>query len=251
MLLFFWITLSFLVVFYILGFFVDLAVDHISPEMEATIFSPIDVSYSEMTDSDNPKEAALQLLTNELRKCVDIAYPLKVYLMESDEANAMALPGGRIIVLSGLLAEVQSENGLSFVLAHELAHFKNRDHLRGLGRGIVLTAMMAYLTGSDSSLTRLFAPAAGFSHARYSQERETMADLVALHTLACHYGHARGATEFFEAMKPEENGNKIGLYFATHPEAVKRIENLHQMVVEKGLRVDTVRQLSSDLSFRL
>lgn len=245
-LLFSGITTFLLLVFWALGMFVDFAVDYISPEAEAVIFSPMGIPSSESNYTGNQKQAELQKLVDGLSGCVDIPYPLKVQLVESEHANAIAFPGGRIIVLSSLLKKVQSENGLSFVLAHELAHFKNRDHLRSLGRGIVLTALMAAVTGSDSSLTKMFAPALGFDQAQYSQEREKMADEQGIQILNCYYGHVGGATEFFEAMMPNKKqpGQMIGKYFSSHPEGVKRIKNLHQLTKDFGFDEEKVQLLS-------
>ena len=45
--------------------------------------------------------------------------------------NAVALPGGNIVVFAGLLKEIKSENELAMILGHELGHFAHRDHLRG------------------------------------------------------------------------------------------------------------------------
>jgi Zn-dependent protease with chaperone function len=238
LLLFSGVTGFLLAVFWILGWSVDLAMDYISPEVEEAIFSHDFAWTSGPSEGREPKEAELQRLVDELRNCIQISYPLKVSLVESEDANAMALPGGRIVVLGGLLKKVRSENGLSFVLAHELAHFKNRDHLRGMGRGLVLTAVTAFLTGAGSDLTRMFSPATGLGLARYSQDRESLADATALRALACYYGHTGGATEFFEAMKPldEGKGQAIGRYFASHPEAMRRIDNLNRLARELALK---------------
>jgi len=250
LLLFSGLSAVFLAVFFILGAFVDQAVNYISPEMEANIFFSLDGSDSDPAGADDPRTAELQRLLDELLPCAGIGYPLRAYLFETEDPNAVAFPGGRIAVFSGLLEKVQTENGLSFVLAHELAHYKNRDHLRGMGRGIVLTAMMAFLTGSDSNLTQLFAPAVGLSQARYSQQRELLADASALQILVCRYGHAGGATEFFEAVKPDKDGNRIGLYFSSHPEAVERIEALKKLSSDQGFRFEPGTPLSGTLSHR-
>jgi Zn-dependent protease with chaperone function len=249
-LLFFGITIFLLIAFWALGLFVDRAVDYISPEMEAMIFSSVDGSALDLVDGGDPRQAELQHIVDALRECSEIDYPLKVYLIDSDNANALAFPGGRIFVFSGLLDKVSSENGLSFVLAHELAHFKNRDHLRRIGRGIVFTAVAALLTSAGSDLTQLFAPTAGFRQAQYSQERESLADRQALQILGCYYGHVGGATEFFEAMKPDKKkrSNVFGHYFASHPEAVQRIDNLHRFAGEFNLAVEEVLALPEVLN---
>lgn len=249
-LLFSGITVFLLLGFWSVGLFIDRAVDYISPEMEAVIFSSIGVSASELIDADDPRQAELQRLVDGLRECIQISYPLKVYLIDSDDVNACALPGGRIFVFNGLLDKVLSENGLAFVLAHELAHFKNRDHLRKMGRMVVFAAVTALITGAGSDFTRLFAPATGFSQAQYSQERESLADKSALQALNCYYGHVGGATEFFEAMRPDDKkiGSPAGHYFASHPEVEQRINNLHRQARAQNMVEEKVLPLPEVLS---
>jgi predicted Zn-dependent protease len=74
-------------------------------------------------------------------------YSFQVLLAESSEVNAIALPGGNIMVFSGLIARIESENELAMILAHEMGHFVNRDHLRGLGRGLGMAVGTALLFG--------------------------------------------------------------------------------------------------------
>jgi Zn-dependent protease with chaperone function len=244
-LLFSGITTFLVISFWTLGLFVDLAVDYISPEMEAIIFSSVGTPEAELVDGNNPRQVELQRMVDALRECIHITYPVIVNLIDSTDANALAFPGGRIFVFNGLLDKVLSENGLSFVLAHELAHFINRDHLRGMGRGIVFTAVAALITGAGSDFTQLLAPTVGFSQVQYSQERETLADQQALQVLSCYYGHVGGATEFFEAMKQDDKkrNKAFGHYFSSHPEAVQRINNLHRLATKLNLVVEEVLEL--------
>ena len=124
----------------ILGLFIDVAVNYISPELEAKVFKTMSYGSGEHQIENSDKQQAMQILVNKLQQCTDLPYPLQVNLVESETPNAFAFPGGKIVVFSSLLDSVQSENGLAFVLAHELSHFQNRDHLRGMGRSIVFTA---------------------------------------------------------------------------------------------------------------
>lgn len=220
----------FLAAYVILGFLVDWAVARISPEMETAIFSGFSVPSGLETYQDLSCQAALQQLADGLRKCCDINCPVNVVVIPSDTANAMALAGGTIVVFSGIFDRVSSENGMAFVLAHELGHFKNRDHLRGMGRGIVLTVLSALLTGSGSNMTQLMAPGVHLTQARYSRQRESMADARALETLVCYYGHAGGADEFFQAMKAEQDSTMFMAYFASHPESEARIAALENAI---------------------
>jgi Zn-dependent protease with chaperone function len=194
-------------------------------------------------DENQPGQASLQQLTDDLRKCCDIDYPVKVLIVPSDTANAVALAGGTIVVFSGIFDMVRSQNGIAFVMAHELGHFKQRDHLRGMGRGIVLTALSALLTGSGSNLTQLTAPGVHLTQARYSRQREAMADALALETLVCYYGHAGGATEFFHAMGTEHDSERFKAYFSSHPECKARIAALEKEIQDRHFDIRAVEPL--------
>ncbi len=223
------------VTYIVLGFFVDFAVEHISPEVEHELFrqAPVFLLPPEESSAD-PRQKKLQQLIDDLKSCVGISVPITVHIKESEMANAMALPGGHIVVFSGLLDKLDSENGIAFVLGHELGHFTNRDHLRGLGRGIVLTVLAATVTGANSNLSQLLTPSIQLSQANYSQGREALADQTGMRALYCQYGHVGGATEFFEKMSESETTGYISHYFSTHPEMRARISILIQQAQENG-----------------
>lgn len=216
-----------LLIYILLGFMVDTAVKRISPELETEIFSHIPFNLLTTDgDSPDPRQAKLQQLTDQLRACLNINRAITVHIKESDTINAVALPGGHIVVFTGLLDMMETENGLSFILAHELGHFKNRDHLRGLGRGLVLMAMATTFTGPNSSLTRLLTPTMQLGQAQYSQNREAHADETGLNGLQCHYGHVGGASHFFEIMAEKQDPDTFSHYFTSHPEMQTRIKAL-------------------------
>jgi Zn-dependent protease with chaperone function len=93
------------------------------------------------TDETADATRTLQALVDRLQtQCAALPYQITVHVQPSTAVNAAALPGGHMLVFSGLLTEMRSENELAFVLAHELGHYAHRDHLRGLGRALVLMA---------------------------------------------------------------------------------------------------------------
>lgn len=235
-----------LVCFWILGFFVDIAVNNLSPEQESLLFPKVDLKIGQEADVEPKKREAVQAIVDSLRACIDMNYPVQVTIIESEKLNAFAFPGGYIIVFSGILDKMESENGLSFILAHELAHFKNRDHLRSLGRGVVLAGLSTMLTGADSGISRLLAPTGHLGQAQFSQRRETKADMAALEALNCRYGHVGGADEFFEVIQKNGQEVKAGAlhYFASHPELWKRIETIRKTAKEKGFHFEEVKELS-------
>ena len=60
-----------------------------------------------------------------------------------------------MIVTAGLLEKVESENELAFIIGHELGHFRNRDHIRGLGRGLAIGILITAVSGNDGGGAQL------------------------------------------------------------------------------------------------
>ena len=226
--------------FWLLGLAVDAVVERMDHDTEARLYALLPAHAAPAAGA-HPQQTQLQALVDGMRQCAGLRLPATVTLTKSEDANAAVLPGGRIVVFSGLMDQVKSENGLSFVLAHELAHITQRDHLRAMGRSIVLFGIAALLTGSDSGLTELLAPVHGIGHAKYSRTREAAADAAALRTLNCRYGHAGGATELFESIRARD-GDGIGVshYVASHPAMQERIDTLNRAIREGGMKVGPV-----------
>ncbi len=228
--------LAIIVVAYILlGYGADILAAHISPESEQKLASILPYRFDTNKKGD-AKEALLQRLIDKIKKknCAALPYPVTVHVVESDIVNAMALPGGRIVVFSGLLDRMQSENELVFVLGHEMGHFKNRDHLRSLGRGLVFAFISTLIDSSNGSVAHLIGKSVQVTESGFSREQESAADAFALQTLNCVYGHVGGSTDFFKHMPKKLDPGHIGHYFSSHPENEKRIRALTALSREKG-----------------
>ncbi|XYJ10374.1 M48 family metallopeptidase [Telluria sp. B2] len=231
--------------FFLLGLLVDAVVDRMDSATEAALTRIVAEKTPAVPLKDDAREAQLQALVDSLRGCAGLQGPATVRLTRSTTPNAFVVPGGTIYVFTGLLGQVRSENGLSFVLAHELAHLAHRDHLRALGRGIVLYGLAALVSGDTSSLASVLAPVLQLGEARYSQARESAADALALRVLACRYGHAGGATEFFEALAKKGGAPLPGShYFASHPALQARIAALQAMTAQAGMKTGALTPLA-------
>lgn len=156
-------------------------------------------------------------------------YAFRIGVIEDEQPNAFAVPGGWIGVTTGLLAQLESENELALVLGHEIGHFRNRDHLRGLGRGLALALVLGALGLADSGATSSLATfAVGVTDRAFDRDQESDADLFGLSLVYAEYGHVAGALEFFERL-PEPEGaleRRLAHYLATHPMNDDRIDAL-------------------------
>ncbi len=173
-------------------------------------------------------------------------YHFKIYRVETEDVNALALPGGRIVVFDGLLEQVESENELAMILAHELGHFAHRDHLRGLGRGLGLAVASILFLGEDNSASDLISKSLLTFQVKYSQDQESAADQFGVDLLTARYGHAGGATTFF-ARLAEDAGSKIPYVLASHPHPDNRIDALNERIEQKSYTIEKTLPVAKDL----
>lgn len=173
-------------------------------------------------------------------------YDFSVQLVESEEINALALPGGHIVVFTGLVEHADSENEVAMVLAHELGHFANRDHLRRLGRGLSLAVGAFLFFGEESATGDLINKLFLVSESHYSREQESAADRFGLDLLVASYGHAGGATDFFTRVG-KEAGRRTPYLLASHPHPQARIDELEGLIEKLHYKVFGTEPLLEDL----
>lgn len=165
-----------------------------------------------------------------------------VYLTPNTSVNAIALPGGHILIFSGLLDTIESENELVMVLGHELGHFAHRDHLRGLGRGLGVSVATLLLFGRDSATSELVSNTLLTFNGKYSRDQETAADSHGLAMLVNHYGHAGGAVDFF-ARLAEKSPSGGSYLLASHPDPQDRIAELRREISDSGYYIEKAIKL--------
>jgi len=214
----------------LLGIAVDLVVPRLPAGVEENLGSMYSGMYTDVeeTEAGRKLQDILESLSSEFPDGGGTHY--RVHLVNSPVVNAMAVPGGNIVLYSGLIEEMESENELAFVLAHELGHFSNRDHLRGLGRGLVLTVISATILGHDSEVTQFLMNSLVNVEMKFSQKQELQADRFALDLLEKRYGHASGSADFFARLAGKNKGSRLAYYFASHPHPEIRVEALENRI---------------------
>lgn len=164
-----------------------------------------------------------------------VSRPVEVYLACSKTPNAFAFPGGKIVVTSGALELLKSEQGLVFLLGHELGHIKNRDHLKSLGRGL-LTGVLSVLAGFQEAQILV----SNYLNLGFNREQERDADKHGVNIMKDRYDSLLGADEFFQGILKEDESVEstisqfIPQFASTHPDPESRIEKLNQQGPYEG-----------------
>ncbi|USG60153.1 M48 family metallopeptidase [Sneathiella marina] len=110
----------------------------------------------------------------------DEVQDLQVTVIKSPIANAFALPGGKILIFSGLLDLADEANGFTGVLAHELGHAKFRHPMKSFILGTGVATIFSLLVGDASGGVALAAIGQMAVSSTYSRELETEADEMAI-----------------------------------------------------------------------
>jgi Zn-dependent protease with chaperone function len=188
---------------------------------------------ADVEESDAP--ALASLLDRLASHWPENEYALAIGIVEADEPNAFALPGGQLLVTSALLEQADSENELAFVLGHELGHLAGRDPLRALGRGLLVSLVLGALGGAEGA--SVAATAAALGERRFSREQERAADRFALALVAAEYGHVAGAVDFLrrqaDAAEPDAAARAVS-WLSTHPLSAERAHDLERLAGEHG-----------------
>lgn len=140
---------------------------------------------------------------------------LKIRVVDWGMVNAVALPGGNIVIFNGLLEESDGPDEVAGVLGHEIAHIENRDAtqamIRHYGFGALLTALGGTTAGNIDMLVS----------AGHSRAAESRADEGALASLDRAQISPRPTAAFFKRMSDAEirfGRLDAGLqYLSTHP----------------------------------
>lgn len=187
-------------------------------------------SYFESKTIDNDTAVYLNEILDRLRVyTTDDRYNYQIYLLDSGEVNAYAVPGGKIMICTGLLSKLTSEQQLAFVIGHEIGHFENRDHIKKYALIFYSTFLNTVLNAVGVSI---HSGLEMISNSAYSRNQETKADLAGLRLVAEAYNNVNGVEEFFEKLKEDEL-HEFSYFYSSHPELDKRIMRLIKEIYEK------------------
>ena len=168
----------------------------------------------------------------------DARVPFTIKVIDSDEVNAFALPGGFFYVNSGLILRAQEESELAGVMAHEIAHVAARHGTKNAtkGQAMQLAMIPLMLLGPGGwagyGIYEAASLAIPVTYLKFSRDAEREADFLGVqYTYKAGYDPNAYVT-FFERIQSDEKRRPgtIPKVFSTHPPTPDRIENTQKEI---------------------
>jgi len=230
------------------SFLADRIVDKIPVEWEVTLGQSILERLPIERKPDQKVLVVLQDIVGLLEKSIEgnQPYDLKIYIWPGKTVNALALPGGPIVVFEGLLNQAESAEELAGVIAHEIQHILLRHSTRGILRGMAQSMLLSLFIGDVNAVMEGVTTLAGeLETLGLSREMEAEADKKGMELILAANIDPHGMIRIFEKLTEEESEElrkeKTGdmdffSYFSTHPSGRNRLARL-----EKQMKPDEKR----------
>ncbi|MEO7310303.1 MAG: M48 family metallopeptidase [Chitinophagaceae bacterium] len=168
-------------------------------------------------------------------------YQWEYNLIDSKEANAWCMPGGKIVVYTGILPLTQNESALAVVMGHEVAHAVLQHGTSRMNEAVLTqlggAALSVLLSTKSAQTQNLFLTAYGVgtqygSALPNSRKQELEADRYGLLFCALAGYDPRVAVPFWERMAAASNGQKPPEFMSTHPADETRIAKIKEYLPE-------------------
>jgi Zn-dependent protease with chaperone function len=170
-------------------------------------------------EQNGPTYDAVQALGQRLSQRSKYRY--RFYVVKDPAINAFAMPGGIIVVHTGLIEATRRPEELAGVLAHEIQHVEQRHSLRAMVKELGLQSLWMLATGSaGSGMTG--GAVLELQKLGFSREAELQADAAGFKALIDAGIDPRGMTEFFDVMAKHESGKAPPPLLSTHPASTDR-----------------------------
>ncbi len=158
-------------------------------------------------------------------------YTFRITVANISDVNALAAPGGYIVIFRGLLEDTKTPEELAGVMAHEIQHVLHRHATRWIFRELSLAVLISIITGGGSSSTLEVAGALG--SLRYQRADEETADREGVRMVQAARIDPRGMIAAYSGLQQKaEKQGEPPIYLSSHPRTAERLAQLRQMAAQ-------------------
>jgi len=168
-------------------------------------------------------------------------YQWEFNLVDDPNVNAWCMPGGKVVVYTGILPIAQNEAGLAVVMGHEIAHAFAKHGSERMTQGLLVDmggmALSKALETRPAQTQELFKLSYGLGTQLgvllpYSRLHEKEADRLGLIFMAMAGYNPNEAIAFWQRMAAEKKGAQLPQFLSTHPADATRIRNIEYLIPE-------------------
>ena len=167
-------------------------------------------------------------------------YQWEFNVVDDKNVNAWCMPGGKVVVYTGLLPITKDEQSLAIVMGHEIAHAIARHGNERMSQALLVQfggiALTIAMKDKPQVTQNIFLQSYGVGTAlgmlKYSRNHESEADKLGLVFAALAGYDPKAAISFWERMSQENSGPKPPEIFSTHPSDETRIKELEKFMPE-------------------
>jgi metalloendopeptidase OMA1, mitochondrial len=161
------------------------------------------------------------------------SFEWEVNVIQSEQANAFCLPGGKMAVYTGLIPVAQNADAVAVVMGHEIAHALLRHGAQRMSQQKLgqLGQMAGAMSGMDPQSQQMMQAAMGYGYLLpYARKHETQADAVGLMLAAAACFDPQQSVPLWERMGDASGGQAPPEFSSTHPNPGTRIQNLQALM---------------------
>ena len=149
------------------------------------------------------------------------------YIVNDENLNAFALPGGQIFVNLGAIFKTNSEAELAGLLAHELAHTVLSHGFKLMSEGNLTNSVVQYIPYAGGTVSNLIV-------LNYSRKMERQADVLGTQILASAGYASDGLRNLMVTLNEGKEDLGVLAWLSTHPETQERVHYLEELIVNNG-----------------
>lgn len=219
------------------------AAGRVSMETERNIGESVLKSLNPEANFLNQGEAVKSVQQIGQRLTTGSRYQYQWYVSKDPTVNAFAIPGGIIVVNSGLLKLADSPNELAAVLAHEVQHVEQRHALKNMMNSAAIASIMLVVLGDANAVVMMMAHQVSTQY--FNRQVESDADIKGVQLLQNRNIDAKGMVSFFKKMdagldhkkdgakeKSTEEPSEVASWFSSHPDTLIRIQTIEEYVAK-------------------
>jgi predicted Zn-dependent protease len=222
--------------------FPSIAIKFVSEDREITMGNELYQQWVANQEINREATNAIQDFANQLKLSKN--YPIKVTVVNADDVNAFAMPGGHIVVNTGLLDKMVKPESLVALLGHEATHINKRHSLHNILESMSTGFLLSFLTRSGGGISQfVIGNANTLRELHYSRQLEAEADREGMIIMEKNKVDPRGMLALMRTLQ-EVDDESIApqiSFLSTHPLTDDRIRDaetylsLHPFEVSKEL----------------